>query len=104
MLSQVTYPRPVRHRPGEDSTEYRANDRTNDRAVLFTDVDGTLLDADYTVGVPQAILERTFDKHSVVLVSSRTVTELFALQEQLGLYGECIAENGGVVATYTPLP
>jgi mannosyl-3-phosphoglycerate phosphatase len=100
MSPQVTTPRQVRQRQVEDSPKYRSNDRI----VVFTDVDGTLLDHNYKVGVPKAILEQTFEMHSVVMVSSRTISELFALQEKLGLFGECIAENGGVVATYTPLP
>lgn len=74
------------------------------RVVIFTDVDGTILDDNFQLAVEREVLDRAFNKCSIVMVSSRTIAELLALQESLGVYGECIAENGGVVATYTPLP
>ncbi len=81
------------------------DDRSNDRTVvIFTDVDGTLLNERYEVDISREVLDQTFDSCSVVMVSSRTLAELLHLQESLGLYGECIAENGGVIASYTPVP
>lgn len=77
---------------------------TRGRVVIFTDVDGTLLNNKFEIDVKRELLEQAFDRCDIVLVSSRTVSELLALQEKLGVYGECIAENGGVVASYTPLP
>lgn len=90
--------------PMQDGDEVRENSDIKPRAVIFTDVDGTLLNDRFKIDVARDILDRTFDSCSIVMVSSRTVAELLALQESLGLYGECIAENGGVVASYTPLP
>lgn len=87
----------------------RSNDRSihglrrNEQIVIFSDVDGTLLDNRYQLDVPLPVLRQAFDQFCVVLVSSRTLAELFHLQEEIGCDGPCIAENGGIIADYTPL-
>jgi mannosyl-3-phosphoglycerate phosphatase family protein len=65
--------------------------------VVFTDVDGTLLDhAGHMPAAWPAIREALSDA-MMVLTSSRTVEELLAVQEALGIAGPFIAENGGML-------
>jgi mannosyl-3-phosphoglycerate phosphatase len=68
------------------------------RIALFSDVDGTLLDArDRFALTPDEVL-RMAPHVELILSSSRTVAELTVLQRRLGLSGPMIAENGAVVA------
>lgn len=67
--------------------------------VVFTDLDGTLLDHatyDFTAALPAL---RAAERVGVILVlcSSKTRTEMLAVQERLGVRGPCIPENGGAV-------
>jgi len=65
--------------------------------LIFTDLDGTLLDHhSYSFMGAEAALRR-LHHHSipVILTSSKTRAELQALQEKLGLNEPFIAENGG---------
>jgi len=65
--------------------------------VIFTDLDGTLLDHD-TYGWEEAkpALDVCEKRHfPVVLVSSKTRAEIVHLQECLGISAPFIAENGG---------
>ncbi|MBW2000879.1 MAG: HAD-IIB family hydrolase [Deltaproteobacteria bacterium] len=67
--------------------------------VIFTDLDGTLLDQD-TYGWEEAkpALEACKRRHfPVVLVSSKTRAEIVYLQERLGISAPFIVENGGGV-------
>ncbi|HEX6316662.1 MAG TPA: HAD hydrolase family protein [Gemmatimonadaceae bacterium] len=68
------------------------------RIALFSDVDGTLLDArDRFALTPDEVLRMAPDVE-LILSSSRTVAELAVLQRRLGLAGPLIAENGAVIA------
>jgi mannosyl-3-phosphoglycerate phosphatase len=65
--------------------------------IIFSDVDGTLLDREGRIPANwEAVLEATSDA-LFVLTSSRTVEELLYVQQRLGLTGPFIAENGAVV-------
>lgn len=68
------------------------------RPLLFSDVDGTLLDRHGRYAMSAAELA-PFARHlTIVLASSRTLVELIGNQRALGLHGPVIAENGAVIA------
>jgi mannosyl-3-phosphoglycerate phosphatase len=76
--------------------------------IVFTDLDGTLLDHDsYSFnGAVKAIQRLRQHSIPIILTSSKTRVELQALQVKLGLNEPFIAENGGGVfipAGYTSL-
>lgn len=71
--------------------------------LLFSDVDGTLIDANYQCPVSSHILKATATRIKLIFVSSRTIEELLHLNQQLQLKGDCIGENGGLIATRDPL-
>jgi mannosyl-3-phosphoglycerate phosphatase len=68
--------------------------------LIFTDLDGTLLDHhtyDHTPALPA--LHRLSELGiPVIPVSSKTLTELKAIRKRLHLKGPAVAENGGVIA------
>ena len=66
--------------------------------LIFSDVDGTLLDTEGSCPLPAPVLEGIASRHQVVLTSSRYADELYLLQSKLGLPGPVIAEDGSVVA------
>ena len=67
--------------------------------VVFTDLDGTLMDHDsYDVAPAKPALDALAARSiPVVPVTSKTRAELVPLMARLGLSGAAIAENGGVV-------
>lgn len=68
--------------------------------LIFTDLDGTLLDIHTYDWQPAAAwLERLQDKQvPVILCSSKTAAEMLDIQQELGLEGlPFIAENGAVI-------
>lgn len=71
------------------------------RRVVFTDLDGTLLDHDTYDWRPAAsVLEELKGLDvPVVLVSSKTLPELEEHRRALALYAPVIAENGAVIDT-----
>jgi len=68
------------------------------RIALFSDVDGTLLDANDRLAIAPADVTRMGPDVELILSSSRTMVELAAIQKRLGLDAPIIAENGAVVA------
>ena len=70
-----------------------ADDR---QALIFSDVDGTLID-DFGGNAFEPCRAAAMWAH-VILASSRTVVELARMQEQIGITGPVLAENGAVVA------
>jgi mannosyl-3-phosphoglycerate phosphatase len=68
------------------------------RWIVFTDLDGTLLDRDYSwqkaAPAVRALREAGIP---LVLNSSKTVAEMRVIRAELGLDSVCIAENGGVI-------
>ncbi len=68
--------------------------------LLFSDVDGTLLDRHGRYAMDAAELSPYLDRLSLVLTSSRTLRELRRNQRDLGVHGPLIAENGAVVALH----
>lgn len=68
------------------------------RVALFTDVDGTLLDARDRLAIDAATVNALRGRVELILTSSRTLAELARLQRRLGLVGALIAENGAVVS------
>ncbi len=66
--------------------------------LIFSDVDGTLLDASGRCPLPGKVLSEIASRHRVVLASSRHTEELRQVQAQLGLAGPVIAEDGAVIA------
>lgn len=71
------------------------------RTVLFSDVDGTLLDASDRFAITSTDVERLAPHVELVLASSRTLVELGEVQRRLGMVGALIAENGAVMS-YPP--
>lgn len=72
----------------------------DDALLIFTDLDGTLLDSHTYEWQPAAEwLERLQQKQiPVILCSSKTAAEMLAIQKTLGLQGlPLIAENGAVI-------
>ena len=71
-----------------------------DGLLVFTDLDGTLLDHDdYSWEPARSVLGRLRECGCpVVLTSSKTLAELEAVQRDLGLEGPVISENGTLLA------
>lgn len=69
------------------------------RRVVFTDLDGTLLDHDTYDWQPAASTLEELETLGVpvVLVSSKTLAELERLRRALGVNGPVIAENGAAI-------
>ena len=65
--------------------------------IIFTDLDGTLLDHDsYQWGEAKPALDLCKERHvPVILVSSKTRAEMAPLRAELGLTAPFISENGG---------
>ncbi len=68
-------------------------------ALVFTDLDGTLLDhRTYRWDAARPALDALRERGiPVVLCSSKTRAEMLAIQEALGLAGPLVVENGGAV-------
>ena len=68
--------------------------------VVYTDLDGTLLDHDsYAFEPALPALQRLASLNvPVIPVTSKTLAELLVLGRELDLHGPCITENGGVIA------
>lgn len=69
------------------------------RRIVFTDLDGTLLDHDTYDWKPAAAELAELEQRDipVVLVSSKTLPELESYRRSLSLHGPVIAENGAVI-------
>jgi hydroxymethylpyrimidine pyrophosphatase-like HAD family hydrolase len=63
--------------------------------LIFTDVDGTLIDAERSA--PPSAAEAARQRHEIILASSRAVPELQAMQRAWGWSGALVAEDGAVV-------
>jgi mannosyl-3-phosphoglycerate phosphatase len=74
-------------------------------AVVFTDIDGTLIDHDsYRPGPAAAALARLREAGvEVVLCSAKTSAEQQSLRDELGLFGPFIIENGAAVLGMSPV-
>jgi mannosyl-3-phosphoglycerate phosphatase len=68
------------------------------RIALFSDVDGTLLDATDRLALTPDDVARMTRHLDLILASSRTLAELATIQRRLGLVAPLIAENGAVVS------
>jgi predicted mannosyl-3-phosphoglycerate phosphatase (HAD superfamily) len=68
------------------------------RIALFSDVDGTLLDASDRLAISAGDVARIAAHVELILASSRTLVELGAIQSRLGVVAPLIAENGAVVS------
>jgi len=68
--------------------------------VVYTDLDGTLLDHDsYSFEPALPALQRLASLNvPVIPVTSKTMAELRVLGQALQLHGPCITENGGLIA------
>ncbi|MGQ0648508.1 MAG: HAD-IIB family hydrolase, partial [Gemmatimonadaceae bacterium] len=65
--------------------------------IVFSDVDGTLLDEQGRVPKAWRQIRSTLADALLVLTSSRTVEELLAIQQLLEIEGPFIAENGAMI-------
>ncbi len=75
------------------------------RLVLFTDLDGTLLDASYRPGpAAEAVARLQAGGVWVVFCSSKTRAEQEPLRSQLGVPAPFIVENGSAVLVPAPCP
>lgn len=70
------------------------------KVLIFTDLDGSLLDHHTYSFTPALPVLRHLKQNSipVIIVSSKTRAEIMPLVSQLGLDGPVIAENGAVIA------
>lgn len=68
--------------------------------VVFSDIDETFIDRDFRVPHSDENIKRWFSEFRIVFVSSRTVEEIFHLQQGIGVRSDFIAESGGVICTY----
>ncbi len=67
--------------------------------LIFTDLDATLLNHDYTWSEAQPALDLIAEKQiPLILNSSKTLAEMHTLAQELGLTTPIIAENGGQIA------
>ncbi|MBE7415412.1 MAG: HAD-IIB family hydrolase [Deltaproteobacteria bacterium] len=78
------------------------------KPVIFTDLDGTLLDSAYSFEPATAVLKR-ISKEAIplVLVTSKTRSEVERIRERLGNRHPFITENGGALyipRSYFPFP
>lgn len=72
----------------------------NDTLLVFTDIDGTLLDSHTHEWQPAEAWLTRLRQHAipVILCSSMTAAEILAIQKMVGLQGQpFIAENGAVI-------
>ena len=101
--TNITCPKAGVSPPSTPMTRTEAVNHTTGGAgravVVFTDLDGTLMDHDsYDVMPAKAALQALAARSiPVVPVTSKTRTELVPLMQQLGLSGPAIAENGAVI-------
>ncbi|MCV2885930.1 HAD-IIB family hydrolase [Aestuariibacter sp. AA17] len=67
--------------------------------LIFTDLDGTLLDHDtYSVAPAKDTLHQLATKHiPVIPTTSKTFAEMKAINKNLNLNGPCIVENGAAI-------
>ena len=72
--------------------------KTESKAIIFADIDGTIVDADYSFKETEPIIKQLLEK-GVVLVfcSSKTKSEIEFYQKKLNVEGPFIAENGGAI-------
>lgn len=71
--------------------------------LLFSDLDGTLLDSIEDVGTTVPRLREARQLGRVVIVSSRTIPDLLRQFGLWGWAGDCIGENGAQIATRDPV-
>ena len=71
----------------------------NNNAVIFTDMDGTLLDHHtYAFDAALPVLKKLRQKHiPVIPTTSKTYAELLVLRDTIGLEGPFIVENGAAI-------
>ena len=71
----------------------------DNRLLVITDLDATLLDASYDFAAAQPALDALRDGgHQVALASSKTLAEMEMVAARLSLSAPIVAENGGVLA------
>lgn len=68
------------------------------RLALFSDVDGTILDATERLAINPEDVARITRDVELILASSRTLVELAQVQKRLGIVAPLIAENGAIVS------
>lgn len=78
------------------------------KPVIFTDLDGTLLDSRYSFGPARGALKRVAEEGiPLVIVTSKTRKEVEKIRAALGNRDPFITENGGAVyipRSYFPFP
>jgi mannosyl-3-phosphoglycerate phosphatase len=68
------------------------------RIALFSDVDGTILDATERLAINADDVARIMRDVELILASSRTLVELGSVQRRLKIDAPLIAENGAVIS------
>lgn len=78
------------------------------KPIIFTDLDGTLLDADYSFSKAKEAIERIRSEDiPLILVTSKTRAEVAPIRERLSNKHPFITENGGgiyIPKGYFPFP
>lgn len=89
------------------STEYNRethsaskNAAREKRGIIFSDIDGTFVNAEYRCPFSTEFLQEVFTRYDVIFTSSRTIEEILLLQQTLLYRAPFIAENGGVIVFY----
>lgn len=75
------------------------NNRNYQYKVIFSDVDGTLLDNKHQVPRATGSFIRKLDKEGIlfVMVSGRMPSAILPIQKAIGIYGPVVCYNGGLV-------
>lgn len=72
--------------------------KAESQAVIFADIDGTIVDADHSFKETQPIIKQLLEQGALlVFCSSKTKSEIEFYQKKLKVEGPFIAENGGAI-------
>jgi len=82
--------------------------KTESKPIIFADIDGTILDADYSYQETEPFIKQLLEQGAIlVFCSSKTKAEIEFYQKKLGVKDPFIAENGGAIFIpkgYFPFP
>jgi HAD superfamily hydrolase (TIGR01484 family) len=71
------------------------------KPIIFSDIDGTILDPKYKPGLYGKLLKKVDENFELVFVSGRTIDEICYLHDTIDYYNDFIAENGAVIGSYS---
>ncbi len=72
--------------------------KTKSKAIIFADIDGTIVDADYSFRETEPIIKQLLEQGAIlVFCSSKTKSEIEFYQKKLNVEGPFVVENGGAI-------